>query len=347
MTELVAQEVDDRWSEARADCIVGSFARSRSWNCRDGMGAVTTRSSRMLEAWTVLPLLLEVQGTVQACGDQGPCASPSAEPILLPMMPLPAVRTYRNPPLLEAVVEFQFDPPAGGWKSVFLGKIHREIEREFPRVEPLVGARIELKPGSSRVEVVSTPDASRFFTEEGGMVATVGPDLMGLSVLPLKHPGGHPGWPALRDRALALLQQYRGVVGPQRVRQLGVRYINAIPVTPGEFRLSDIVAGSSGLVPMALLDEQNPFASRLERIRSNDERGRHAEVIQLSAQPASANTARLMLDVDQVWTPTQGTEPGDPKEILQDLHEAVHQVFVAAIRPEVLESFGPIETVGR
>ena len=258
------------------------------------------------------------------------------------MTPQPRRRIYRNPPLLEAVVEFQFNPPQGGWKSVFLGKLHGEIEADYPRVEPLFGTKIELKQGSGRVEVAPTPEASRFLQEEGGEVVTVGPDVLGLSVLPTKRPGGHPGWDWLRDQALALLKRYQKIVKPQHLRRIGVRYINAIPVTPGEFRLGEIVSADSGLVPSALLTEQNPFSSRLERILSADQRGRHAEVIQLSAQPTGQDSARLMLDVDQVWTPASPTELPRSRAVLENLHDAVHVVFSTIIRAEVLESFGPV-----
>lgn len=257
------------------------------------------------------------------------------------MTPRPPRRTYRRPPLLEAVVEFQFELPVGGWKSVFLGKIHSLIEADFPRVEPLVGTKIEFKQGGGRVEVASAPEANRFLQEEGGEVVTVGPGVLGFSVLPFKRPGGHPGWDLLRDRALELLEGYRKIVNPGWLRRVGVRYINAIPVTPGEFRLDAIVTSESGLVPAVLLGEENPFSFRLERILSADAKGRHAEVIQLSAQPVGQDSAHLMLDVDQVWTPTTSGEFEEPDTVLEDLHNAVHDVFSTIIRPEVLESFGP------
>lgn len=255
----------------------------------------------------------------------------------------PARRTYRNPPLLEAVVEFQFVPPSGGWNPVFLGKVHSQIEEEFPRVEAVTGTRVEFGQEAGLVAVRPAPEASRFLQEDGGVVATVGPDVLGLSVLPSKRAGGHPGWDWLRDRALDLLQTYQVVVRPQQVLRIGVRYINAIPIIPGQFRLGQLVTAESGLVPAALLGEQNPFSYSVERVLTADQRGRHVEGIQLSAQAVGRDAARLMLDVDQVWIPEPAEEPGSPRAVMEELHAAVHRVFTTVVRPEVLESFDPVD----
>lgn len=253
-------------------------------------------------------------------------------------------RTYRNPPLLEAIVEFQFQPPSEGWKSVFLGKIHSQVEAEFPRVESVVGTQVEFKQDAGLVAVGPTPEAARFMTGDGGVVMTAGPDVLGLSVLPAKLADGHPGWPWLCDRALKLLKTYRTVVNPRRIQRLGVRYINAIPITPGEFRLGELVTAKSGIVPTGLLAEKNPFSFRMERTIAADERGQHFEMVQLSAQPAAGGSARLMLDVDQVWIPAVATgELNNLPAIMETLHNAVHNVFTTVVLPEVLDSFDPVE----
>ncbi|MGI9181614.1 MAG: TIGR04255 family protein [Longimicrobiaceae bacterium] len=252
-------------------------------------------------------------------------------------------RIYRRPPLLEAVVEFQFEPPPGGWKSVFFGKIHSRIEAEFPLVETFTGAQVQFGPEGGSVALGAAPEINRFIRDDGGVVATVGPDILGLSVLPPKIESGHPGWEWLRDRTLDLLQTYRETANPGRIRRVGVRYINVLPITPGEFQLDNFVAAESEFVPGVLLEEHNPFSYRIERSRGPGKEGHRTEVIHLSAQPIRPNTARLMVDVDQLWIPGAGVELQDARPVLQALHDAVQAVFERVIHPGVLDSFEPVE----
>lgn len=257
--------------------------------------------------------------------------------------PLPDVRRrYESPPLVEAVVEFQFEPGARGWDSLFFGKIHLELQEEFPDSETIAGAQLEFG-AKNAISFSQLPEMKRFQRHDGGVVVTVGPNLVGFSVLPPKISGGHPGWEWVRAQAVELRDVYQKIVGPGGVRRLGVRYINAIPIEPGEFRLRDVLAEESGWVPDALLEEQNPFSYRLERTLVSAEEHSHTQVLQVVAGPFP-NGARLMLDVDQVWN-TPGhhvVETGEVESTLDRLHDAVHRVFETIIRDDILTSFGPL-----
>lgn len=248
-----------------------------------------------------------------------------------------ARRRYRKPPLIEAVLEFQFFSGTE-WDSLFLGKIHDRLH-DFPRSETIHGASFVIE--GAQVGVRQSPDAKRFWREDGGIAVTVGPEVLGVSTLPPKMKEGH-SWETLRDVAFKALDVYQTVVQPGAIRQAGLRYINSIAVQPERFRLGEWVTETSGVVPGVLLEERNPFSFRLERTTLATPMYNRREIITVAAQPAP-QAGQVLLDVDQLTVWPQGANPASVNDVLEDMHDAVHAVFNKVIRPEVLERFGPEE----
>src|SRR4051812_35098398 len=123
-------------------------------------------------------------------------------------MPTPGRPRYRKPPVVEAVLEFQFQPSARPWDSLYFGKIHDRMLRvvDLPRIQPIQAASFIV--GQQGVGFTQRGEIKRFASKEGGLAVTLGPGLLGTSILPSKHPGGHPGWDRLRDTAFRLLPAY-------------------------------------------------------------------------------------------------------------------------------------------
>ena len=252
-------------------------------------------------------------------------------------MPTPR-RRYRNPPLLEAVLEFQFFSGAE-WDSVYLGQLYGRLPK-FPISETIRTASLVID--DAQVGVRHAHEAKRFWREDRGIAITVGPDVLGISALPPDLPEGH-SWELLRNTAFEVLEAYQVVVQPGAIRQVGLRYINGIPVDPEQFRLGELVRETSGVVPHVLLEERNPFSFRLERATEIQDAYHRREVITLATQSAPQYGDRVMLDVDQVAVWLHGVEPASARIVLEDMHDAVHDVFNEVIRSEVLERFGPEE----
>jgi uncharacterized protein (TIGR04255 family) len=259
---------------------------------------------------------------------------------MLGAMPRPRKRRrYRNPPLIEAVLEFQFFSGAE-WDSLFLGKIHDRLP-SFPISETLRGASVVID--AAQVGVRHAPDVKRFWRADRGIAVTVGPELLGISTIPARMPEGH-SWEVLRTTAFKVLKEYRAVAQPGAIRQVGLRYINSILVQPERFRLGELVMETAGVVPQVLLEERNPFSFRLERTTKVTQSCQRREVITLAAQAVPPQGGQVVLDVDQVTIWPRGVEPADTRTVLEDMHDAVHDVFNEVIQPEVLERFGPEES---
>jgi uncharacterized protein (TIGR04255 family) len=247
-------------------------------------------------------------------------------------------RLYEHPPLREAVMEFRFESE-DDWDSVFFGQLLHALpdypEHETVQQASLLIAQDEMGFGPSL-------EFKRFWRTDRGMVVTVGPGLLAVSSLPQLMPEGH-SWERLRDAAFTVLAAYQKIVNPGPPRLSGLRYINALTITPSAFRLSDYVANKAGLFPPVLLDEQNPFSARFERISLVTEEIRRRDIVTLAAQPVPDGTGELLFDIDQViqWLKIPG--PSELVEGYEKMHSRVHKMFNQVFLPEILASFGPRE----
>jgi uncharacterized protein (TIGR04255 family) len=248
---------------------------------------------------------------------------------------------YRRPPLVEAVVEFRFSRTGDEWDSVYFGKIHDQL-RDFPKITTMRGIEVTAGGRGGDMALATAPEIKRFATNEGGFVVTIAPTACAFSILPRKRPQGHPGWPELWQLAWRLYEAYRSVSAPQQVLSVGVRYINAIPVDPGRFVAGAFLTDSNGVVPSALLQEQNPFAFRLERSTEEGQSWKRQEAIMILARPAGAS-GELVLDVDEIGHVAEASEEEvNLSDVSNVLHDRLHEVFRTVIRHDVLDRFDPV-----
>lgn len=248
---------------------------------------------------------------------------------------------YESPPLVEAVVEFQFHQNPN-WDVTFLGQM-RDRLTQYPALETLRGTSFIVD--AEQIGFRPAPEGKRFWSEDRSVAITVAPDVLGVSILPPKMPDAREHcWERLQNLAFDTLQTYQKVTSPAPIRQASVRYINVVTVIPGNFRLRDYVSESSGVVAAALLDEQNPFSSRIEHVTKVAETHQVREAITLAAQGISETQGHLILDLDEVSLWQSPPELDGLRIVSDEMHDAVHDVFNRVFRPEVLETFGPIKS---
>jgi uncharacterized protein (TIGR04255 family) len=296
---------------------------------------------------------------------------------------LPPREHFAEPPLVEFVLEFQLDVGRGGALPGSEGlsladagapaddlaafrSFYEAVRDYFPvaeRVETtnlVLNLRVDADPlGSEGPPVAVSPEAlqkamqeatrhstvlHRFGRKDRGMVLTVGPDLLGLSVLPREIDSGYPGWEVVRDLALRLLQIHRSLWRTGALRQIGMRYINIISVEPDKFRLRDYVEEVPGLVPPQLFEERNPFSLELTHALEVSADSVHEQSINLSAGPAkepSPFNGELVLSIDERFMSLNDAEIGNAGDACDILHEAAYQVFMELLAPDVRSTFKP------
>lgn len=229
-------------------------------------------------------------------------------------------------PLVESVLAFQFER-TNQWNSDFFESLHSLIRADFPRTERQAQHQIHFAEGKP-VEISADIELRRYLREDGGVIVTIGPATIGVSIVARECKGGYPGWERLRDTALTVFEHYRNITSPGRVLQVGVRYINAIRIAEDTFRLADFVDPSSGMIPAKLLDETSPFVFRLERQRGSTPAEAWREVVSLYATSHVNGYPELVFDVDELFLPLSSGAAEDVSRIAERLHDLSGESFL-------------------
>lgn len=250
---------------------------------------------------------------------------------------------YRKPPVIEVVLEFQFHPSSRPWDTVYFGKLHDRMNTvvALPTVQSVHGAAITLGPGGAAVQTALEVSTKRFAAADEGLVITVGPSLLGVSLLPQKRQEGHPGWPRLLETALRLLPIYEEVVRPNGVHQVGLRYVNVLPVNTERFHLRDYIAHDSGYLPPRFNDLREPFEFRIDHYSSAEAGFVRREVLRIVAQPHPNGGGQLVVDIDEIASTPTGVQPDRLVEVCERLHAKAWTVFDSVFTPGIRESFEP------
>jgi len=130
----------------------------------------------------------------------------------------------------------------------------------------------------------------------------------------------------LRTSALSALRHYVSLTSPGPLRQVGVRYINAVTVEKA-FTVNQFVESSSGMVPTALLEAGGPFLLRVERMRDPSPNETWREVVNLYATSSEGGLPELVFDVDELYNAVGNGAGADVGEIAERLHEFSGSAF--------------------
>lgn len=142
-------------------------------------------------------------------------------------------KVYKNPPITEAVCEFQF-ADSDNWNVTSSGLLYEKLRTEYgqvPREQRLLRVIVPegAKPGDvpNRLTEITKVE---FAAADGLKKVTVGPGVCSAHVLK-----PYPGWEIFRPQIESALNHYSKVCAPKVIQRIGLRYINHIffPVTRG------------------------------------------------------------------------------------------------------------------
>ena len=138
---------------------------------------------------------------------------------------------YKNPPIEEAVCDFQF-APGTDWDPTMPGRIYEllmNVYNEKPRSQQLVEAQFRGgdSEGNPSVSVQHRLGGHRvqLLAEKGTRIVGIGPDQLTVHML-----RPYEGWEAFRPKIHEALAAYLKIAHPEGVTRLGLRYINRIMI---------------------------------------------------------------------------------------------------------------------
>lgn len=133
-------------------------------------------------------------------------------------------RTYRNPPLIEAVCEFRFTSQQD-WDWTIPGLIYPRIRDQFPikRQQKLVEFHA-VASGPDQVSQVGGPvDRLQFHSEDESAIVQLGPNLLAVNQL-----RPYRNWTAFKKLITEQLGIYVETVVPDAISRIGLRYIDRV-----------------------------------------------------------------------------------------------------------------------
>jgi len=233
--------------------------------------------------------------------------------------------SYPNPTIAEALCEIHFAlPDDAPWKASLAGDLFKQVQEEFPEMEPRLEIGLQFELSSERIahSVLPPRQRMRFKHKSLPLLLQLGPNVFTVNVLPV-----YPGWKDMRQHVLSAWQQACSVLKPAKLKRVGLRYINRIDETdeqetPGEwFQASDFL-------PAGVLQSKGSFLSRVESQMDSENR---VVVTLAEVQPDDQKRKKgIVFDIDRI---VEKELPVDDSALLGEmdrLHEHVWEIFDAA-----------------
>ena len=143
-------------------------------------------------------------------------------------------RKYKNPPVIEAVCEFRFEP-GSPWDLAVPGLVYEQVRDTFPKRRAIRDVQFGLKQLDAGLEQeVKTTERVRFLREDEKAFMQVGPDQVAIH-----HLKPYPSWLKFRPLIDKGFSAYRKAVSPKGIQRIGLRYINRIEISGKEVDLED------------------------------------------------------------------------------------------------------------
>jgi uncharacterized protein (TIGR04255 family) len=245
-------------------------------------------------------------------------------------------KRYKNPPVVEALCEFQF-VPGQPWDLTMPGLFYEKVKRQFPDKQQKIGIGVQFRPTEKGLEhkVEPTPPRIQFHRKNKTALIQIAPDLLVVNQLK-----PYPTWARFKPMILKALQTYRELANPKGFKRIGVRYINRINFESEVVELSEYV-DIYPQVPKDLPQRHTNFISRVE-IPYFDDRDRMTVTL-ASAPPEKPNMSSIVLDLDYVMVIPDAIQMETCEEWIEQAHLAVERGFESCIKDKSRILFGEIK----
>jgi uncharacterized protein (TIGR04255 family) len=245
-------------------------------------------------------------------------------------------KKYKNPPIVEALCEFQF-VPSQPWDITIYGMLYEKIKDEFPVKQQQVGFGVDIQPREGRIEpkIEFGPPRMQFFSNDKISLVQVGPDL-----LTVNHLRPYPTWEKFKPLILKILGKYIDIGNPKGFRRIGLRYINKIDFDQHEIELMDYFNYYPS-IPNNLPQTYKTFQVTVE-IPYNNER----DTLRLTFAtiiPEKPNVLPLLLDLDYIMIIPEGIPLNELPAWLEDAHTAIENAFEACIKDNCRKLFEEVK----
>lgn len=235
-------------------------------------------------------------------------------------------KKYENPPIIEALCEFQFEPDTP-WDIVMPGLIYDELRNIFPTREP----ETLLRPRGGSGPKVPYSDAVNFLNKDENITVLVGPNILSVS-----HLAPYSSWEDFLPLVKHSFDAYRDVVEPVQLQSVDLRYINDITI-PNERAGLEEHLNLRPFVEQSMPQEYRSFITGIQ-VPYED----HRDSLKIEVQGISetdSNSVRVTLDLDYLLLGVEEIGVDGVFEWLEIAHSRVEAAFEACVTDKARRMF--------
>jgi uncharacterized protein (TIGR04255 family) len=240
-------------------------------------------------------------------------------------------RRYRNPPIIEALCEFRFEPSVP-WDLAIPGLIYEKVRGDFPKRRQAKAIEVNVAAGPGGVEQrLVTTDRIHFLREDEKALIQVDRDLLVVNRL-----RPYPTWQDFLPLIRQGFDAYLEIAKPKGVQRIGLRYINRIEIPSRRIKLEDYFEFHPFVGPKLPQD----LGSFIVGVQIPYEDSRDTLRLQLAnATVETPDMVAVMLDLDYFLVQRGQVSLDAVFEWAETAHDCVEGVFEACITDRLREIF--------
>ncbi len=245
-------------------------------------------------------------------------------------------KKYGNPPIIEALCEFQFIP-SRPWDLTIPGLIYERVKNKFPVRQQQVGIGVQFRPTEKGLEhkVEPAPPRIQFHKKNKTALIQVAPDLLAVNQL-----RPYSTWAKFKPMILETLKMYREIVNPKGFKRIGLRYINKINIKAKSIELSEYV-DFYPYISKELPQVKTSFISRVEIPYLNN---RDLMVITIgNASPEISEMLTIILDIDYRIANPETIKIEATDKWIEEAHSEIESAFESCIKDKSRVLFKEVE----
>jgi uncharacterized protein (TIGR04255 family) len=241
-------------------------------------------------------------------------------------------RRYKNPPIAEALCEFQFEPDSP-WDLTMPGLIYEQVRDTFPKRRQARVLDLGILASPEAVEQVRAMDRMQFLRQDEKALVQVGPHFLAVN-----HLEPYPSWEEFLPLIERGLRAYCDVANPKDIHRIGLRYINRIKFAEQRIDLEDYFEFYPFVGPN-LPQLFGPFIVGIQI--AYDDR----DILKLAltmAHTETPDTIALMLDLDYFLAKPGKVVLNNVFEWVNVAHDRIEDAFEACITDPLRQMFGEV-----